>query len=144
MGTASAFARLLHMCGVSDLIAKAVFSVTRNKYLILLMFNIVFLLGGMFIDTLSNILIFCPIFLPLATQIGVDPIHFGIFIITNLALGMVTPPMGVDLFVAANICKCRFEKIMKGAIPFILINLVAVLLITYFPILSMWPLMLFR
>lgn len=144
MGTASAFARLLHMRGVPDLIAKAVFSVTRNKYLILLMFNIVFLLGGMFIDTLSNILIFCPIFLPLATQIGVDPIHFGIFIITNLALGMVTPPMGVDLFVAANICKCRFEKIMKGAIPFILINLVAVLLITYFPILSMWPLMLFR
>lgn len=144
MGAASAFARLLHMRGVPDLIAGEVFAVTQNKYLILLMFNVVFLLGGMFIDTLSNILIFCPIFLPLAIKIGVDPIHFGVFVVTNLALGMVTPPMGVDLFVAANICRCPFERIMKGAIPFMLANLFAVLLITYFPILSMWALILFK
>ncbi len=144
MGTASAFAKLLHMRGVPDLISNMIFSVTRNKYLILLLFNVVFLLGGMFIDTLSNILIFCPIFLPLALKIGVDPIHFGIFIITNLALGMVTPPMGVDLFVAANICKSPFERILKGSLPFMLANLVAVLLITYFPALSLFPLWLLK
>ncbi len=144
MGTASAFAKLLHMNNVPDLISNMIFSVTQNKYLILLMFNVVFLIGGMFIDTLSNILIFCPIFLPLAVKIGVDPIHFGIFIIANLALGMVTPPMGIDLFVAANICKTPFERILKGSFPFMLANLAAVLLITYFPILSLWPLMLFK
>lgn len=144
MGTASAFAKLLHMKGVPDLISNMIFSVTQDKYLILLLFNVVFLLGGMFIDTLSNILIFCPIFLPLALKIGVDPIHFGVFVVTNLALGMVTPPMGVDLFVAANIAKSPFERIMRGSLPFMLANLAAVLLITYFPILSLWPLMLFK
>lgn len=144
MGAASAFAKLLHMNNVPNQISNLIFSVTENKYLILLMFNIVFLLGGMFIDTLSNILIFCPIFLPLAIKIGVDPIHFGIFIITNLALGMVTPPMGIDLFVAANICKTPFERILKGSLPFMLANLVAVLLITYFPALSLWPLEFFK
>lgn len=144
MGAASAFAKLLHMKDLPNLITNLIFDITTNKYLILLMFNIVFLLGGMFIDTLSNILIFCPIFLPLAVKIGVDPIHFGIFVITNLALGMVTPPMGVDLFVAANIAKRPFEQVMKGSIPFMLWNLLAVLLITYLPILSLWPLKLFR
>lgn len=144
MGTASAFAKLLHLKGVPDLITNIIFSVTQSKYIILLMFNLVFLIGGMFIDTLSNILIFSPIFLPLAKKIGVDPIHFGIFIITNLALGMVTPPMGIDLFIAANICKTPFERILKGSLPFMLANLVAVLLITYFPFLSLWPLWLFR
>ncbi|HCL80026.1 MAG TPA: C4-dicarboxylate ABC transporter permease [Synergistaceae bacterium] len=143
MGTASAFAKLLHMRDVPNMISNLIFGVTTNKFLILLMFNIVFLLGGMFIDTLSNILIFCPIFLPLAQKIGIDPVHFGTFIVTNLALGMVTPPMGVDLFVAANIARTPFEKVLRGSIPFMLWNLLAVLLITYFPILSLWPLKLF-
>lgn len=144
MGAASAFAKLLHMKDVPNLISNMIFSFTTSKYLILLLFNIVFLLGGMFIDTLSNILIFCPIFLPLAQKIGVDPIHFGTFVVTNLALGMVTPPMGVDLFVASNICKTPFEKVLRGSIPFMLWNLAAVLLITYFPMLSLWPLVLFK
>jgi C4-dicarboxylate transporter DctM subunit len=144
MGAASAFAKLLHMKDVPNLISTIIFSFTTNKYLILLLFNLVFLLGGMFIDTLSNILIFCPIFLPLALKIGGDPIHFGTFIVANLALGMATPPMGVDLFVASNICKTPFEKVLRGSIPFMLWNLAAVLMITYFPMISLWPLQLFR
>ena len=144
MGAASAFARLLHMKDVPNLISTLIFSLTTDKYLILLLFNIVFLIGGMFIDTLSNILIFCPIFLPLALKIGVDPIHFGTFVVANLALGMATPPMGVDLFVASNICKTPFEKVLRGSLPFVLWNLTAVLLITYVPMLSLWPLHFFR
>lgn len=144
MGTASAFAKLLHMKDVPNLISNLIFSLTTNKFLILLMFNAVFLVGGMFIDTLSNILIFCPIFLPLALKIGVDPIHFGTFVVANLALGMATPPMGVDLFVASNICKTPFEKVLRGSIPFMVWNLAAVLMITYIPMLSLWPLQFFR
>lgn len=144
MGTASAFAKLLHMKDVPNLISTMILSLTNNKILILLLFNVVFLLGGMFIDTLSNILILCPIFLPLAVKIGVDPIHFGSFVVANLALGMATPPMGVDLFIAANICKTPFEKVLKGSVPFMLWNLVAVLLITYIPALSLWPLQFFK
>lgn len=144
MGAASAFAKLLHMRNVPALISNLILSVTANKVVILLLLNVLFLLGGMFIDTLSNILIFCPIFLPLVTKLGVDPIHFGILVITNLALGMATPPMGVDLFVAANICHAPFEKILKGALPFMLWNLLAVLLITYVPFISMWPFELLR
>ena len=82
--------------------------------------------------------------MPLAMKIGLDPVHFGILIISNLALGMVTPPMGVDLFVAANILKTPFEKVLRGSIPFMLANLAAVLLITYIPALSLWPLQFFR
>lgn len=144
MGTASAFAKLIHMKDVPNLISGLIFSLTTNKYLILLLFNVIFLVGGMFIDTLSNILIFCPIFLPLALKIGVDPIHFGIFVVANLALGMATPPMGVDLFVASNICKTPFEKVLRGSIPFILWNFAAILLITYVPALSLWPLQLLK
>lgn len=144
MGTASAFAKLIHMKDVPNLISSLIFSLTTNKYLILLLFNVIFLVGGMFIDTLSNILIFCPIFLPLALKIGVDPIHFGIFVVANLALGMATPPMGVDLFVASNICKTPFEKVLRGSVPFMLWNFAAVLLITYLPALSLWPLQLFK
>jgi C4-dicarboxylate transporter DctM subunit len=144
MGTASAFAKLLHMRNVPALVSNLILSITANKVVILLLLNILFLLGGMFIDTLSNILIFCPIFLPLVTKLGVNPIHFGILVITNLALGMATPPMGVDLFVAANICHAPFEKILKGSLPFMLWNLLAVLLITYVPFISMCPFELFR
>lgn len=139
MGTASAFAKLLHMRSVPTLISNLILGITNSKIIILLLLNVLFLLGGMFIDTLSNILIFCPIFLPLVTKLGVNPIHFGVLVISNLALGMGTPPMGVDLFVAANIAHVPFERILKGAIPFMLWNLTGVLLITYVPFLSLWP-----
>jgi len=139
MGAASAFAKLLHMRSVPTLISNLILGITNSKIIILLLLNVLFLLGGMFIDTLSNILIFCPIFLPLVTKLGVNPIHFGVLVISNLALGMATPPMGVDLFVAANIAHAPFEKILKGAIPFMLWNLTGVLLITYVPFLSLWP-----
>lgn len=139
MGAASAFAKLLHMRSVPTLISNLILGITNSKIIILLLLNVLFLLGGMFIDTLSNILIFCPIFLPLVTKLGVNPIHFGVLVISNLALGMATPPMGVDLFVAANIAHAPFERILKGAIPFMLWNLTGVLLITYVPFLSLWP-----
>ena len=127
------------MRSVPTLISNLIFGITNSKIIILLLLNVLFLLGGMFIDTLSNILIFCPIFLPLVTKLGVNPIHFGVLVISNLALGMATPPMGVDLFVAANIAHAPFERILKGAIPFMLWNLTGVLLITYVPFLSLWP-----
>ena len=116
MGTASAFAKLLHMRSVPTLISNLIFGITNSKIIILLLLNVLFLLGGMFIDTLSNILIFCPIFLPLVTKLGVNPIHFGVLVISNLALGMATPPMGVDLFVAANIAHAPFERIDRKSV----------------------------
>ena len=144
MGAAGAFAKFLYVKDVPGLLGSLITSFTTDKIAILLIFNIIFLIGGMFIDTLSNILLFTPLLMPLATQIGLDPVHFGILIIANLALGMVTPPMGVDLFVAANILKTPFEKVLRGSIPFMLANLAAVLLITYIPALSLWPLQFFR
>ncbi|ADE57943.1 MULTISPECIES: TRAP transporter large permease [Aminobacterium] len=144
MGAAGAFSKFLYMKDLPGMIANMIFSVTTNKFIIMILFNILFLLGGMFIDTLSNILIFVPLLLPIVNQIGIDPIHFGIFVTANLALGMVTPPMGVDLFVAANIVKTPFENILKGAMPFIIANFVAVLIITYVPAISLWPLWIFK
>ena len=144
MGAAGAFAKFLYVKDVPGLLGNLITSFTTDKIAILLIFNVIFLIGGMFIDTLSNILLFTPLLMPLAMKIGLDPVHFGILIISNLALGMVTPPMGVDLFVAANILKTPFEKVLRGSIPFMLANLAAVLLITYIPALSLWPLQFFR
>ncbi len=144
MGAAGAFAKFLYVKDVPGMLANLITSFTSSKVVILLIFNVIFLIGGMFIDTLSNIVLFTPLLMPLATRIDLDPIHFGILIVANLALGMVTPPMGVDLFVAANILKTPFEKVLRGSIPFMLANLVAVLLITYIPALSLWPLQFFR
>ena len=144
MGAAGAFAKFLYVKDVPGLLGNLITSFTTDKIAILLIFNVIFLIGGMFIDTLSNILLFTPLLMPLAMKIGLDPVHFGILIISNLALGMVTPPMGVDLFVAANILKTPFEKVLRGSIPFMLANLAAVLLITYIPALSLWPLQFFK
>ena len=144
MGAAGAFAKFLYVKDVPGLLGNLITSFTTDKIAILLIFNVIFLIGGMFIDTLSNILLFTPLLMPLAMKIGLDPVHFGILIISNLALGMVTPPMGVDLFVAANILKTPVEKVLAVSIPYMLANLAAVLLITYTPALCLWPLQFFR
>ena len=91
----------------------------------------------MVIDTSPAILILTPILLPLVKQIGVDPVHFGIIMVVNLAIGLFTPPVGVNLYVACGIGDIKIEEITKGIIPCLLAELVVLLLITYIPDLSL-------
>lgn len=138
LAAASVFAWILTSEGITVAIADAVLSVSDQKVIILLLMNIVLLIAGMFLDGASITTILGPLFLPIATQAGVDIIHLGIIMVVNSAIGMFTPPFGLNLFVASSITKEPMLKVAKGALPFIIMSLIALLLITYIPEISLW------
>jgi C4-dicarboxylate transporter DctM subunit len=135
---ASVFAWLLTTGQIASSIAMKMLALTDNRILLLLLMNIVFLVAGCFIDAASAFFIFVPIMLPVINQIGVDPVVFGVFMTMNLAIGMSTPPIGLDLFMASNIGKVSLKEISCKVVPFILASLVALGLVTYIPQLSLW------
>ncbi|MCL1941560.1 MAG: TRAP transporter large permease, partial [Synergistaceae bacterium] len=138
VATATLFGWLLTSERIPDAIANAILNVSQNKYMVLLMINALLLVVGCLMETISAILIMAPIFLPLLTKLGVDPILFGVIMVVNLAIGMFTPPVGVNLFVTCSICDTSLEKLSKALIPFILAMVAALLVITYVPAISMF------
>ncbi len=119
--------------GIPEAISDGILGLTSNKYIIFLLMNIILLLVGMFMDITPAILIFTPIFLPIAQSLGMSPIHFGILLIYNMCIGTMTPPVGSILFVASGISKVKLENLARTLVPFLLANLVMLLLITYIP-----------
>ena len=138
VAAASLFAYVLTVGQLASGIAAWLVSVAGSRLLLLLLVNIVLLIAGTFMDAISIYYIFVPIFLPALLALGVDPLHFGIIASVNLTIGLITPPVGVNLFVAAPLAKIRLGDISVGIIPFILAMLVALLLINVFPGLSLW------
>lgn len=114
-----------------------------SPWMILLALNIVFLVVGCFVDPLSAILVLTPLLMPLVKGAGIDPVHFGIVITTNLAIGMFHPPFGMNIFVAQSLFKFPLEVIYRGIVPFIFLYLAALFLITYIPWLSLAAVRLF-
>ena len=108
-----------------------------NKYVILFVMNLILLVVGMVMDTSPAILILAPILLPIAEAFGVDAVQFGIIMVVNLAIGFVTPPIGVNLFVASSMSQVPVMQIAKKAMPMILLFFIALLLITYIPEISL-------
>ena len=105
---------------------------------ILLIINLLLLFVGIFMDMTPAVLIFTPIFLPVVTKLGLDPVHFGIIMVLNLCIGLCTPPVGSVLFVGVGIAKTSIEKVVKPLLPLFLAMLLALFLVTYFPQLSLW------
>lgn len=138
LAAASVFAWILTAEGITVAIADAVLAVSSEPTIILLMINIILLIAGMFLDGASITTILGPLFFPIATQAGIDPIHLGIIMVVNAAIGMFTPPFGLNLFVASSITGQSVTKISKGALPFIVMSLIALLLITYIPDICLW------
>lgn len=118
---------------VPGTIARAILSVTESKLVILLMINVLLLMVGVFMEALAAIVILTPILLPVVVGVGVDPLHFGIIMVVNLAIGFITPPVGVNLFVASGIAKAKLSELSKSVIPMILLMIMVLLLITYVP-----------
>ncbi|PKL03339.1 MAG: C4-dicarboxylate ABC transporter permease [Synergistetes bacterium HGW-Synergistetes-2] len=133
IATSSVFSWILTAQRVPQAVAEAILSVSTNPIVILTLINLLLLFIGTFMETVASIIILVPVLLPVVTQIGVDPLHFGIIIVVNLAIGMVTPPLGVCLFVGCGISGITLESISKAVWPFILSMIVAVLLLTYIP-----------
>lgn len=138
LATSSMMSFAMAFTGIPQAISSAILGLTTNKYIILLLVNIVLLLVGMFMDVGLAILIFTPIFLPVVTSVGVDPVHFGLFAIMNLCVGSITPPVGTGLYVGASVGGVKAEQMLKPLIPFYGAILVILFLITYFPQLVMW------
>ncbi|MDH6364350.1 tripartite ATP-independent transporter DctM subunit [Enterococcus sp. PF1-24] len=138
LATSSMMSFAMAFTGIPQAISTAILGLTTNKYLILLLVNLVLLVVGMFMDVGPAILIFTPIFLPVVTSVGVDPVHFGLFAIMNLCVGSITPPVGTGLYVGASVGKVKAEQMLKPLIPFYCTILVVLFLITYFPQLVMW------
>lgn len=111
----------------------ALMEVTKNPILLLLLIDFILLIAGMFMDAVVSILIFAPIFFPVITQVGINPIHFGVLFVLNLSIGLVTPPFGVCLFNVCNVAHIKFEALVKESLPLYLSLLAALLIVTFLP-----------
>ncbi|CAO3362647.1 TRAP transporter large permease [Azospirillum sp. 11R-A] len=145
VGLANVFGWILTSEQIPQAIASSMLALTTNKYLIILLINILLLIVGTFMETIAALIILFPPLLAVATQVGIDPIHFATFAVLNLMIGLTTPPVGVCLFVAANIAKISLGAITKAIWPFLLCNILILFLVSYIPALSLWlPSLLFR
>lgn len=108
-------------------------AITNNKYVMLMIINVIFLIVGMWMETSAAILLFVPILAPIVTAMGVHPVHFAVTVIVNLTVGLITPPVGVVLYAVANVGKEKFENVVKATMPFILMGFGLVLLLTFVP-----------
>ena len=101
--------------------------------MLLLLINLILLLVGCFLEGISALIIMVPILLPLANQAGIDPLHFGIVVVMNLMIGLITPPLGLCLFVVSSVAKVDLVRLIRVSTPFVLIEIVTLLLVTYWP-----------
>ena len=138
LGFAHLFGWILAAEDVPGSVARAITGLTQNRILVLLMINVLLLIVGTFMETLASVILLTPILLPLAESIGIDPIHFGVIMVVNLNIGLATPPLGVCLIVAAPLAETSIERIARAAIPFLLVMVGVLLLITYIPELVMF------
>ena len=144
IGCANAFGWLLAYLRVPTLLVDALQSVSSNPIIILILINVVLLILGTFMDMSPLIVITTPIFLPVATAFGVDPVHFGVILILNLGIGLCTPPVGAVLFVGCAVGKIPIWSVMRTIWPFYFAAFATLMLVTYIPALSLWLPSLFK
>lgn len=138
VGTANVFAWILVSERIPQTIAAGVLSVTDNKFVVILLINLILLFVGMFMETIAALIILFVPLLALATGVGVDPLHFAVFAVLNLMIGLTTPPVGVCLFVCANIARLPLAPVVRAIMPFLLTNIVVLMLVSYVPAISTW------
>jgi TRAP-type C4-dicarboxylate transport system permease large subunit len=130
------FSNLMTIEGIPRILTESIASLTHNPILIMLLINIILLIAGMFLNPGFSIIVFTPLLLPVAQSIGIDAIHFGVIMIANLALGLITPPVGACLYIGSVVSGLRVEKIIKDLLPFYLILIAALIVIILFPQMS--------
>jgi len=123
---------------VPQAVAQIFLSISNNKWMILFLLNIFLLFVGTFMETTASLIILTPILFPLAVKVGIDPIHFGLVMVLNLVIGLITPPLGVCLFIACSIAKITLEQIVKAILPFLIAAIAILFVVTYIPELCLW------
>ena len=138
IGTSMAMSWVMAYENIPQNVAQALITISESKVVILVIINLLLLFVGTFMDMTPAVLIFTPIFLPIAIQLGIDPIHFGIIMVMNLSIGLCTPPVGSVLFVGCSVAEIPITKVIRPLIPFFLAMIVTLLVVTYIPDLSLW------
>lgn len=134
IATSSILSWILANWSIPAAIANGVLALSSNKYIIMLLITIIILITGVFMETASALIILTPVFLPLVNQLGIDLIHFGLIMVMGLAIGMITPPVAINLYVASTITSLPIEKITKAILPYLLGLVIVLLLILYLPL----------
>ncbi len=138
IGASTVMSYIMAYAHLPQMISEALLSISDNKIVILLIINLTLLIVGMFMDMTPAILIFTPIFLPVTTALGIDPVHFGIIITFNLCIGIVTPPVGTALFVGCSVSNLKIEQVIKPLLPLIFAEIAILMVVTYVPELSLY------
>jgi tripartite ATP-independent transporter DctM subunit len=137
IANAGLFAFLITRAGVPEAIGHWLQQVLQSPAMFLLGVNAALFLIGMFIETSAAIIVLAPILAPVAAHFGVDPVHFGLIMVVNLALGMITPPFGVNLFAACTVARISLDRIIHHLLPFVAVILACLMVITYVPGISL-------
>ena len=135
--SASVFGYYLHWERIPQAMASGLLTITQNKYLMLMIINVLFLVMGMFLEGGAAMIILAPLLVPVVTQLGVDVIHFGLICIVNIMIGGLTPPFGSMMFTCCSITRCSLQDFVKEVIPFIVALLISLILVTYIPIITL-------
>lgn len=138
IGTSMGMSWVMSFENIPQGVSEALLSISNNKIVVLIIINLILLFVGIFMDMTPAVLIFTPIFLPVVTELGVDPIHFGIIMVLNLCIGLCTPPVGAVLFIGCSVAGISISKVVKPLIPLFAAMVVALLLVTYIPEISLW------
>ncbi|HAJ99507.1 MAG TPA: hypothetical protein DCM62_05745 [Bacteroidales bacterium] len=138
IGTSMGLSWVMSYANLPQAVGEGLLAISNDKIVLLILINIVLLIVGIFMDMTPAVLIFTPIFLPVVVELGVDPIHFGIIMIMNLCVGLCTPPVGSVLFIGCSVANIGIERVIKPLIPLFVAMVVVLLIITYFPEISLW------
>lgn len=138
IGFAASFGAIMTYMQLPERITEFFTSVSDNKYVILMCINIMLLLIGTLMDMAPLILILTPVLMPVTNSLGIDPVHFGMIMLINLGIGLITPPVGSVLFVASAVSKQKIEQVVKAMLPFYGALLLVLMLVTYIPEISLW------
>lgn len=138
IGTSMGMSWVMSFENIPQAVSDALLAISNNKFIVLIIINLILLFVGIFMDMTPAVLIFTPIFLPVVTKLGVDPTHFGIMMVLNLCIGLCTPPVGSVLFVGCGVANISISKVIKPLVPLFIAMIVALMLVTYIPALSLW------
>ena len=138
LGVSTLFGRILTMQRIPHQLANAMITLTDNPYVILVLIGLLLLFLGMFMETLATIVILAPIFLPLLTKVGIDPVFFGIFWVITNEVALLSPPLGVNLFIAQNLSGISFERVAKGAFPYMMLIICFIIMLILWQDLPLW------
>jgi tripartite ATP-independent transporter DctM subunit len=145
VGASSIFGWILTQTRTTELIADTLLSISDNPFVILIMINIILLIVGCFLETIAAITILVPVFLPIITKLNIDPVHFGVIMVLNLMIGLLTPPVGMVLFVLARVANLPFEDVVKATAPFLIPLLLVLAIVTFVPSVTLFlPTLLYR